>query len=412
MGVFASKSSTQRKKDETKEAAASTKQENETAKSGVNASGTPAGAERVPAKEANTSPALKEISETDLHRMVADEKRVVLVIHGNVHDVTDFVASHPGGEQAITSRVGKEVGDVFDRIHSKTTKKMAKEYIVGRLSSLGAEIGDNATEETDALPSSVKEATVLDIQVVREDVKSITFSCPVPLELLPGGHINVLVPDASGNEYVKEGRYTPFRFTETSFTIDVKKYPGGVASSYMHLLECGQTIKYKGPLDPLWIAAKDELLQKEPVESRHVLLVAGGVGLTPLFVIAADLLRNQTASVTLVCSYQNMEALLLREEVAELVKDYGDTCENKDDAEKVNSARRTIRLHYVFTRLTEMVDVPEAFKVHLGRFGPAVVEELRPATSTVICGPPSFGDSVAKCISEGGICTSRQIYVL
>ncbi|KAH9580037.1 Oxidoreductase FAD/NAD(P)-binding [Trypanosoma melophagium] len=405
MGFGVGKSSTHSKKDKTGETPASTKGENETTKAGVEAKGTPAGTGKV-------SSALKEISEADLHRMVEDEKRAILVIYGRVYDVTDFVASHPGGEIAIMSRVGQEVGEIFHRIHSKTTIKMAKKYIVGRLPSLGEVSSDSAAQMTDALPSMAEDATVLDIQVVSEDVNYITFSCPAPLQLLPGGHIDVLVPDASGKEYVREGSYTPFMSAESSFTIAVKKYPGGVASSYMHSLECGRKIKYKGPLEPLWIAAKDELLQKEPVESRHVLLVAGGVGVTPIFVIAADLLKNQTASVTLVCSYQNMETLLLREEVAELVKEYGETRKDKDDAEKVNSTRKTVRVHYVFTRSKEMVDVPEVFKVHLGRFGPDMVRELRPATSTVICGPPSFGDGVAKCISGGGICSSKQIFQL
>ncbi|EKF37952.1 nitrate reductase, putative [Trypanosoma cruzi marinkellei] len=353
------------------------------------------------------------LTEFEVQRRISEGKRALLIIHGYVYDVTDFVASHPGGEAAIMSKIGEEVGEMFERIHGKTTKELAKDFIVGRLSSTKVDAKD-AAPESPAASKAVTETKVLKSVDVAVDIKNITFSCPEKLRMLPGGHISVLVPDGSSNGFIKVSHYTPFVCEATSFTITVKKYPNGMTSSYLHSLKPGDTMKYEGPLRPNWVVEEDEALMKEQEEKRHVLLIAGGVGITPIYAMVEHLLKNQIASVTLVASYQVPEVMLLRNEFASLVEKYGKGAgKDATEGEEVNvSPRNTFELHYVFTRTKEAPNLPETGNVHLGRFGVEVMKQLSPTVSCVICGPPSFADGIAKELVSNNICNYQQVHVL
>ncbi|RNF16679.1 putative nitrate reductase [Trypanosoma conorhini] len=351
------------------------------------------------------------LTEAEVQRRIIEEKRVLLRIHDVVYDVTDFVASHPGGEAAIMSRVGEEVGDLFARIHSKSTRESAKRFIVGRLSSAKLETAvASPNAEADAASATVKETMVLESVEVAVDIKNITFACPEKLQLLPGGHISVLVPDAFGKGFFKARHYTPFICEETSFTLTVKKYPHGVASVYLHSLKPGNKMRYEGPLRPNWVAEEDAALMREPESKRHVLFIAGGVGVTPIYTMVRHLLRDQVASVTLVVSYQVPEVMLLRKEIAAFLEAYG--ADTAPGEEAKTPPRKTFELHYVFTRTKEMPSLPETANVHLGRLGAEVMRKLSPTVSCVLCGPPSFADDVMKGLVDNKVCSLQQVHVL
>ncbi|KAF5226630.1 putative cytochrome b-domain protein [Trypanosoma cruzi] len=353
------------------------------------------------------------LTEFEVQRRISEDKRVLLIIHGYVYDVTGFVASHPGGEAAIMSKLGEEVGEVFERIHGKTTKELAKDFIVGRLSSTKVDVKD-AAPKSPAVSKAVIETKVLESVDVAVDIKNITFSCPEELRIMPGGHISVLVPDGSSNGFIKVSHYTPFVCEAASFTITVKKYPNGMTSSYLHSLKPGDTMKYEGPLRPNWVVEEDGALRKEQEDKRHVLFIAGGVGITPIYTMVKHLLKNQIASATLVASYQVPEVMLLRKEFASLIEKYGKGAgKDSTEGEEINvSPRKNFELHYVFTRTKEAPIVPETGNVHLGRFGAEVMKQLSPTVSCVICGPPSFADGIAKELVKNNICNYQQVHVL
>ena len=55
-----------------------------------------------------------------LHNTDAD---VWVVIHGRVYDCTKWQFIHPGGSKPIMRQAGKDCSEVFDQLHSATTKK-------------------------------------------------------------------------------------------------------------------------------------------------------------------------------------------------------------------------------------------------------------------------------------------------
>ncbi|ESL09690.1 nitrate reductase [Trypanosoma rangeli SC58] len=359
------------------------------------------------------------LTEEEVRRRIDEDKRALLRMHDVIYDVTDFVTSHPGGEAAIMSRVGEEVGQLFARIHSRTTRESAKRFIVGRQVSTAVEAAGSAPKakagaEAETVSTTVKEMLVLESTEVAADIKNITFSCSDNLKLLPGGHISVLVPDAFGRGFFGARHYTPFVCEDTSFTITVRKYPHGVVSVYLHSLKPGDRVKYEGPSRPNWVVEEDAALLKVPENRRHVLFIAGGVGVTPIYTMVRHLLQDQIASVTLVVSYQTPEMMLLRKEIAAFFETYGVGTE-RDGKEKdtvKESPRKTFELHYVFTRTKEMPSLPETVNVHLGRLGAEVLQKLSPTVSCVISGPSSFADDIMVGLVSNNICTPQQVHVL
>lgn len=66
----------------------------------------------------------------------ASEKKTLVVIHGQVYDLTKFLHDHPGGADVILQNVGKDGSTDFDNVgHSKTALNMMKEHIIGYIQS-------------------------------------------------------------------------------------------------------------------------------------------------------------------------------------------------------------------------------------------------------------------------------------
>ncbi|MEW5300485.1 MAG: hypothetical protein WDW36_003415 [Sanguina aurantia] len=60
------------------------------------------------------------------------EKSCWLVVHGLVHDVTDFLEEHPGGYDIILQSTGKDSTQDYDEIgHSNHAKKILEKYVIG-----------------------------------------------------------------------------------------------------------------------------------------------------------------------------------------------------------------------------------------------------------------------------------------
>ena len=68
---------------------------------------------------------------------------------GKVHDVTPFVADHPGGEDLILNNAGKDVEHVMkdkdSHDHSESAYEMLEEYVIGRLGTEAITVSDGTS---------------------------------------------------------------------------------------------------------------------------------------------------------------------------------------------------------------------------------------------------------------------------
>ncbi|KAG5472283.1 hypothetical protein LSCM1_03682 [Leishmania martiniquensis] len=345
-----------------------------------------------------------------------DPRRIILILFGDAYDVTPMRDKHPGGLQVLMNNNGCECGETFMRIHGLRAKKMVQEFYLGPV--MGAAKGlsplrQAAMAQAEAVTPQPGEpkpqsARILAVEPANATatIQYFTFSCCNPLDMIPGGHIKLY---SSLNK--EESRfYTPFKTEATSFTICMKRYPHGRTSGYFFDRKAGDEVFFDGPLLPAWQLNADPALQSAAQGERHVLLVAGGTGIAPMYSISTNALETQWSSVTLVCSVHTPEDLILATELRQLAARY---------SKAMPTQKHTFRVVLLFSR-----SLPQDVSVEFTSFAASVLYggrltvesfksvEIPPARAAVLCGPPAFNDAVAAAVVEAGICTAAQVHCL
>ena len=96
------------------------------------AQSTPSAVETVSPKEAPT-PVQKEYSMSDVAKHNT-EKDCWVIVNGQVLDVTNFLADHPGGKKAIMIYAGRDATEEFNMMHKpEVVEKYAPETVIGTL---------------------------------------------------------------------------------------------------------------------------------------------------------------------------------------------------------------------------------------------------------------------------------------
>ena len=172
----------------------------------------------------------------------------------------------------------------------------------------------------------------------------------------------------------------------------IKHYPSGKVSSHMHSLTPGDKVYFSGP----WVTYR-----WEANAFRHVALIAGGAGITPLFQLTQGILKNpgDKTKITLVVGNRSPADVFLKEELEKL--------------EQESNGRLRV-VHTVGEG--DGKDEQEAKKKGLrsGKISKALLGELLPKeefgrdAKILVCGPPGMVDALAGKITwigsrDGGI---------
>jgi cytochrome-b5 reductase len=177
---------------------------------------------------------------------------------------------------------------------------------------------------------------------VSHDTRRFRFELPSSKHVLglPIGQHIYLTARING-ELVKRP-YTPTTSDDNQgyFDLVIKIYSNGKMTQYLDKLEIGHTIEVSGPSGNL--IYKDNGLfdirsrKPEPFVTRHVRhlgLIAGGTGITPMYQILNEILKEQTSIVPgqrvdikiwLLFANQTEEDILLREELEQLAASNSD----------------------------------------------------------------------------------------
>ncbi|ORX40877.1 putative NADH-cytochrome b5 reductase [Kockovaella imperatae] len=139
------------------------------------------------------------------------------------------------------------------------------------------------------------------------------FALPRPTDSLGlpvGQHISVMA-EIDGKQITRS--YTPVTLDEDKghFDLVVKTYEKGNISRYLSLLTIGQQVKIKGP--------KGKFKYDRHV-APHLVMIAGGTGLTPMYQILKTALKDPQDRTKISLIYANVEEddILLREDLEKL----------------------------------------------------------------------------------------------
>lgn len=156
------------------------------------------------------------------------------------------------------------------------------------------------------------------IKPVSHDTSIYTFQFPEANQtsgLITASAILTKYVTAKGNNVIRP--YTPITDVENkgSFDLLVKTYPGGKMSVHISELKVNDSLAFKGPiLKWKWTAN----------QFNHVGLIGGGTGITPLYQIIHEVLKDQkdNTKITLLYGSKTNDDILLKSELDKLVEKY------------------------------------------------------------------------------------------
>lgn len=139
------------------------------------------------------------------------------------------------------------------------------------------------------------------------------FALPRKTDVLPlpiGQHISV-VANINGKEMARS--YTPISNNTTAgyFDILVKTYPTGNVSKHIDAMEIGDSLRVRGPFGNM---------KYTPNMCKHINMIAGGTGITPMFQVIEAICSNPQDKTTVTLLYGNVSEvdILLRTELEAL----------------------------------------------------------------------------------------------
>ncbi|KAK4237046.1 NADH-cytochrome b5 reductase 2 [Achaetomium macrosporum] len=158
-----------------------------------------------------------------------------------------------------------------------------------------------------------------EVEIVNHNSKRFRFRLPED-DMVSGLQIASAIltkftPNDSDKPVIRP--YTPISDEDAKGYMDllVKKYPNGPMSTHLHDMVPGQRLDVKGPIPKYpW----------SPNKHRHIALIAGGTGITPMFQLCRAIFNNpdDQTKVTLVFGNVSEDDILLKNELATLENHY------------------------------------------------------------------------------------------
>lgn len=162
-----------------------------------------------------------------------------------------------------------------------------------------------------AAPRDVVDLTVRRVRRLTPGAVEVTLDAPATPRwpYLPGQYLPVVVP-VDGRDHPRCYSLTSLDGVDDALTVVVKRVDGGTVSPrIVDHLRAGQRLSARPPAGRFTV-------DPDPAVARHLVLVAGGSGITPIYAIARAVLRAEPAStVTLVHGSPRAEEIILRDEI-------------------------------------------------------------------------------------------------
>jgi ring-1,2-phenylacetyl-CoA epoxidase subunit PaaE len=227
------------------------------------------------------------------------------------------------------------------------------------------------------------------IEADTDEARIVSFAVPAALReefaFQPGQYLTVR--RRIGGEDLRRSYSICASPDEGELRVGVRRVPGGVFSSWLHeALREGDELEALAPQGKFVVPAGDGT-------RRHLLLVAGGSGITPMMAIARHMLAHEPAArITLVYANRKSASTMFKEELEDLKNRY--------------LAR--FSLFALFSR--ETVDSPlNAGRLDRAKMAAllATVIDARGIAHAFVCGPHGMNDAVQAALTDAGVPLER-----
>lgn len=159
--------------------------------------------------------------------------------------------------------------------------------------------------------------TISKVETLTADSKAIYFEEDSAVASPIAGQFLTVILDINDKEQRRS--YSLFTTNQENMAIGVKRVPGGIVSNYVNTyLKAGSKLKVMGP-------AGNFMYQPEKNDYKHLVLIPGGSGITPMMAILKTAL-SQTTNVKVSMLYVNKspDDIIFKDELNALVKEHAD----------------------------------------------------------------------------------------
>ncbi|EKM58580.1 uncharacterized protein PHACADRAFT_253032 [Phanerochaete carnosa HHB-10118-sp] len=226
-------------------------------------------------------------------------------------------------------------------------------------------------------PDKWQEFQLKEKVIISSNTAIYRFALPHPQDVLGlpiGQHISVQA-EINGKDIMRS--YTPTSSDDDlgHFDLLVKAYEKGNISRYISLLKIGDKIRVKGPKGQFTYS---------PTLSRHLGMIAGGTGITPMLQIIRAALKNPAdrTKLSLIYANVNFEDILLKKELDLLAQNHKD--------------RFTV--YYVLN------NPPASWNGGVGFVSKEQIQEHMPSSSedikVLMCGPPPMMTAMKNALQS------------
>jgi len=203
-----------------------------------------------------------------------------------------------------------------------------------------------------------------------------------PLAYRAGQHLTVIV-ESNGERHRRCYSFSSSPLAAGRPAITVKRMPDGLVSRHLHdRVRAGDTLVVDEPTGNFTV-------DTDPSSARDIVLVAGGVGITPLMSMAETVLRAEPGSrVVLLCGNRSEDEIIFAQRIARLATEF---------------APRLVVRHALDT-------APEGWTGLRGALdGSLVLQALegRMADAYYVCGPEPMMHSVCEALAASDVARDR-----
>ena len=155
------------------------------------------------------------------------------------------------------------------------------------------------------------ELTVKEIVEETSDAVSVVFDIsPEDMPYKPGQFLTIIL-NIDGKEVRRSYSLSSSPFKDPYLAVTIKRVEGGLVSNYIpDHLKAGDTVKVMEPMGSFTTDYDEK-------KKRHLVLFAGGSGITPMMSILKSLLLKEPKSiVSLIYANRNIESVIFKEELS------------------------------------------------------------------------------------------------
>lgn len=324
----------------------------------------------------------------------------LVVYQGMVVNVEHFAGRHPGGTRVFAT--DKDITSAFQKVgHSAHALETLHSLVIGKIPSSGSNFGPSGSNfgpsvhELEYSPGGGDNSQFLQGAHVKLTVrvaqkKALTHNvfeftleyAPATLALgLPTcQHVCVFATDDEGKEFSR--KYTPTEHGPGWFKLVIKVSKAGRMGRALDAVRAGDEMRVAGPVGLEEYLGRGRFKVAKQCRFTHLVLLAGGTGITPFVQLARAILGSAESDPTIVhllsCN-STLEDVFLRNELEDLQR------------------RFPQRFHVWFT-ISQPPSSPWPYSV--GRVSRELLQSryaaLPQATTLVsVCGPPAFLEAAA-----------------